>query len=127
MGGELTAKSAFPCSRRALGSGLAVLSLARRELKLLFALELPVVEGWVAEPLLCLSEGSREAVPFGAGICELAGGWPWEDPMSRDAGGRALLCCLFFFPKRKDMAAGVRQRRGQIVFQNLQGAQRGTR
>jgi hypothetical protein len=36
-----------------------------------------------------------------------AAGGPDEEEMSRVAGGSALLCCLDFFPKRKDMMDGA--------------------
>lgn len=83
------------------------------ELRLLFTLLLPGVEVCVPDPLLCLSAASRGPVPFGAEACEVGGG-PCDDPISRVAGGRApLCCCLFFFPKRNDMAAGLRRGRRQ--------------
>jgi hypothetical protein len=56
--------------------------------------------------------GSRPpATPLIVGICDPG---PDDDVISLVAGGSALGgCCLFFFPKRNDMATGVRRLRLQ--------------
>lgn len=87
-------------SRNALGSGVSALPWLWfwRELKELFTLP-PGVEfcAWGTGPGRLLSTPPPTA---GAG-----GAWPWEEVISLVAAGRALVCCLFFFPKRKDMAS----------------------
>jgi hypothetical protein len=101
-------------SRRAFGSGVVAVAWFWRELNELFTLP-PGVDvcdcGCVCDcdcgcgcgPGRGFS-GSRGPPPLRAG-----GGcpWPFDDVISRVAGGSVLACCcccLFFLPKRKDMA-----------------------
>lgn len=87
-------------SRNALGSGTVERPWFCRELKELLTLP-PGVEfcGWGPGRFVSTSRGPAPLAGAGAGA-----GWPCEDDISRVAAGSAFGCCLFFLPKRKDMA-----------------------
>lgn len=87
-------------SRSALGSGVVAFPWFCRELNELFTLP-PGVEVWVWGPGRLFST-SRRAPPLAAAGAGAAG--PCDEVISLVAGGSAFVCCLFFLPKRKDMA-----------------------
>lgn len=104
-----TWKSDSALSRNVLGSGLAVFA-GFSELRELFTLA-PGVGVWDVCGAPRGFSGSRAPAPFAVGICEPG---PADDEISLVAGGSALGgCCLFFLPKRNDMATGVRWLRRQ--------------
>lgn len=89
-------------SRSAFCSGAVALPWLLRELNELFTL-LPGVGVCDCGPGRFFS-ASRMAPPLGAAPTG-GGAGPWEEVISRVAAGSALDCCLFFLPKRKDMAS----------------------
>jgi len=90
-------------SRSAFGSGAVAFPWLLRELNELFTL-LPGVGVCDCDcgPGRFFST-SRMAPPLGG--APTGGAGPWEEVVSRVAAGSALDCCLFFLPKRKDMAS----------------------
>jgi hypothetical protein len=104
-----TNKSDSPLSRNVLGSGLAVL-VGFSELSELLTLA-PGVGVCDCGAPRAFSGSRPPATPLIVGICEPG---PDDDVISLVAGGSAFEgCCLFFFPKRNDMATGVHRLRRQ--------------
>jgi hypothetical protein len=98
-----TDTSDSPLSRNVLGSGLAVL-VGFSELSELLTLA-PGVGVCDCGAPRAFSGSRPPATPFIVGIWDPG---PDEDVISLVAGGSAFEgCCLFFFPKRNDMATGV--------------------